>query len=422
MPTFPAFEDQEPPPLTRRQRLRRVGVVVGTLSLVAAATLTASAVRNGRNDDAAPAANGTAEPSPSTSGDRTGAPSGILWYDSERLAVADPDGGRRQRISTDFPTTQPRFQLTVAPDRKSAVTDDGYLVALDRSDLAPPQRVLPADLTNAYVPASAFGDSGRTIVVDLGQGGKPGVSVLTLASGRLQQIANGAAPAADPRTTGAAYATGLKELPGADPGGGQETFLDSERLERVAPDNFAPPVVLMRKTDLLQLMGLPPKTPAGFTQLGFAPDGEHVFFTAVADTRDAGPYGPTGRWAVGIVARNGDLKAFKALDRLHFPNSPVWSPAGNQLAFLDFANVSRLERAEATPLVWSLGAGPVSAPQQLQPAEGQQPFSHGFCVWKPDGTALLCGDERAWYVMPTAGGAATVAESVPGVPVAWVGP
>lgn len=419
MPTFPAFEDQEPPARSRRQRLTRLGIVVGVLALAAAGGLAATAVRDGDGGDRLSAGESSATPSASASGDRTGPPDGILWYDSERLAVADPDGGRRQRISADFPTTQPRYQLSISPDRTKAITDDGYLVPLDRPGLVPAQRVLPADLAEGSVPPVAFGDQGRTVTVDLSTSAKPQVGVIDVATGRLRVVGAGTVPTGDPRSSGAAFATGIREIAGED---SDDVFLDTDRLERVSPDEFTGPTVLLRKADLLRLMALPTTTNAGFASIGFAPDGQHLYFTAVAASNDPGPYGPTGRWAVGILSRAGEVKAFKVLDKLHYPNTPVWSPAGDQLVFEDFADVSRLERARATLLLWTLGPSQVGAPTVLRPAEGLQPFSHGDCVWKPDGTVVLCGDDRAWYTIPLTGGTPSVAESVPGRPLAWVTP
>jgi hypothetical protein len=414
MPTFPAFEDTEPPPPSRRARWARAGVAVGVLALLTAGSLVAAALTTG----AGPGTDRLAVPSatPSASA-RAGRPSGILWYDSERLAVADPDGGRPARVSADFATTQQRFYAAVSPDGSRVVTDDGIVVALDAPGLATPQPVVPSSFTQfESVPVAPWADGGERLALST-KGDLPGVAMLTLATGEVELVtAEGAAPAGDPRTDGVAFATGLRKLSGAAP---EESFLDTDRVLRVSPNQ--PRKVLVTKAEVLQRMRLPATTPGSFTTLTFSPDAEHLGFVFVADAKDPGPYGPTVRSAVGVVGRDGGLRGLRPLDPLHFVTSPIWSPAGDAFAFVDFHDTTRLARPDAVVQVWPVQGSRMGDPRPLQPADGLQPFGHDSCAWSPAGDAILCGDHRAWYVLPVVGGTPTVAESVPGRPLAWVG-
>ena len=362
----------------------------------------------------------TTSPAPTASAAREGAPAGILYIDSDKLAVADPDAGRPQAISVAFPTSQQRTTLAVSAARTAAVTEDGSLVALDRAGLATPQRIVPADLEDFTVHRGGWAADGAALAFDVRQGAAKRVGLLTLATGSVAMLADGINAAGDPRTPGAAYAAGVVERTFQASSVESFQFADAARVERRAPS--LPPVTLLTREDFLRLMGLPVGTPTDFTNLTWSPDGERLALTGVAmHTAPKELEFAAGRWGVAVLSRNGQVESFQALPPRHFVGSMAWSPGGDQLVFSDFESVSHLQRPTAKLRSWSYGTGRPGVLTEIKVPEGQQPFSHGECMWSPDGARLLCGDDRAWYTIPVTGGTAGVAETVPGRPAAWLG-
>lgn len=416
MARFPAL-DPEPPPPSLARRLTVAGAAVAVLAVLGGVGV---AVRSlgGSSEPVTPAA--------------SVAPAGrVVVLDGEHLGVASPAGGERaEPITDDIPVDllALRFGFAVSIDgRRGVAVDSGRLVDLTRTGVQTPGPAVPADLLDeAALSTQPWTSTGELVLLRSGAGG-PTVALIDATSARTTDLGPGVTAVGDPSSRAAVVATGPPQAPPVDlqTGEGYARSRRADRIELRTPG--VAPRLLLTMPAFARAVGLGPGE-VGVDLLSVSPDGRHVALTgfriedAIRESVAAETFTSSGIPATGLVVldRSGRVVAARPATADRRVAWMRWSGTG-RLAYEELVG-KVVNDPDETLRLWS----PLTAPRD-EPLLVELPgvFNGAVdapCSFSPDNVRLLCGDERGWYDVEAATGAATAVPVVPGRPLAWLPP
>ncbi len=349
----------------------------------------------------------------------------IFYGESDHLSSARLDGASLGPATTQLFNRGPDMNAPAwpSPDRHWLLLADGELIDLTADQPVPPIQAVPLELVAGspirapegsepqLTTSSPWADHSRRLVVAYGDQ----LRSVELATGATAALGTGQRPAGDPVTNGAAYV-----VPGTLPPLGDKDFFAAPfavvtRIERVSAGGR--PQTLVTGPQLVSALHGSAAAVAVATSVVFSPDGGRLALVlALID-------GARRSGAVVVLDRRGGIVDVSPTAYAHGLTWLAWAPTGDRLAFgIPFARTLSIGLGGDNPpfleaQLWRPGAG--SARPVLAPAPGNRPLDTP-CIWSPDGTQLLCGSELSWSFLDVSARRATVRESVPGRPLAWV--
>lgn len=391
--------------------------------LVAAALAGAAAVAVRQADGGGPDPHTSRRIAPAPG---SGAAAGRIFYpESDHVSAAEPTGRSLGPATTQLFNRGPEQSAPAwpSPDRHWLLLVDGELIDLTAGKPVSPVQAVPPELVTVVenpgpqarlTAVAPWADHSRRVVLAAPYGRIRSVEVATGAS---TVLGRGQLPAGDPASNGAAYVVPAEGQ--APTFGEQDFFVDYfapvAAIARVA--SGARPVTLATRAQLVAALGGSRVATVIASHLAFSADGSRlaVELALLDGTRRSG--------AVVVLDRSGGIVGVSAIPYAHGLTWLAWAPTGDRLAFgIPFARTLSIGLGGDNPpfleaQLWRPGAG--SARPVLAPAPGNRPLDTP-CIWSPDGTQLLCGSELSWSFLDVSARRATVRESVPGRPLAWV--
>jgi hypothetical protein len=294
--------------------------------------------------------------------------------------------------------------VMAAPDRRFITTLQGDLLAIDSSgqlDHTPSPRITQALLGGPGT--FAGGDRAVIVVASGGEQLRTGaISALILADRRLVALGTADEAAGDPQAVGAFVSVAAPGAPDRVAAGGYFGQPDS-RVER--RDAGQPVVPLATAAQLNTALRQPANQPV---HLSVFPNPAG---TAVAVVLNP-PFG--GARNVGVVVLNRGGRVIGIVPSAIGPSEytwPSWSPDGRSLAYPSGS-------ADGTSLAIWRESGQLTI--RTAPDNGA---AFGYCLWSPDGSAILCPTDQAAednWDQGAAGSGRLFATHAPGTPIMWL--
>jgi hypothetical protein len=296
--------------------------------------------------------------------------------------------------------------VMAAPDRRFVTTLQGDLLAVSGDgalDHTPVPRITQALLGG---PGTFAADDRAVITVaSSGQQLRTGaISAFILEDQRSVALGTADEAAGDPQALGAFVSVAWPASSGQVPAGGYFGLPDSQVERREAGH---PPVLLASAAQLNTALGQPADRPVHLSVFP-NPGG-----TAVAIVLNP-PLGGARNVGVVVVDRGGTVIGAvpPSIGPLEY-TWPSWSPDGRSLAYPTV-------RSDGTSLaIWREG-GPLLT--RTAPDNGA---AFGYCLWAPDGSAILCPTAEAAQAnwdQGAASGGRLFAALAPGIPITWLPP
>ncbi|MGI8682315.1 MAG: hypothetical protein ACR2JO_09380 [Mycobacteriales bacterium] len=398
--------DPEPPPRPARLRLLRTGgVVVVALGLLAGLGYGAVALVT----PSQPPGSVPVRAAGLAAGPTFGPPPGIVFLDINHLSMT----GYRPPLTTVL-VPQDSYAFAPDPSGRLLASPSGHIV-----DPAVPatQRNPPIDLPAGFAAVrQPWADDGRSLLLAT----TDRLVLWNRSTGGLSPLGagTGAAPFGGILDTGAAadpaHAAAVVVVPGPQVFGDSGPITTSDRVEyrRVGAGTR----VLLTAARFRSLAGLPRSSAVvlsanvsanGYIAAsGFAPDarGGNTPSSVVVLRTD-------GRVAAVVRSTEG---------RSWFVNS--WSPAGPALALIASVNDAGGNLKEEALYLLDLDKAerPVKVDLPLPPPDSSGRTFLGTVSWSPDGSALVAGTDRAWFVVGFSPYAVSTFIDVRGNPVGWL--
>jgi hypothetical protein len=391
--------DQSPGRRTRR-RLRAIPrpVLVSVTAVLVALAGTLAGFTLTSGGEPSHHATGSLLPEWATSGR-------ILAQDAEgTLVLVDP---ATDRVIGPAGLGVPSGEVVMAaPDRRYVTTLQGDLLAVT-ADGALDHTSAPR-ITQALLggPGTFAAHDQAVIVVASGdqQLRTGAISALILNDRRSVALGTADEAAGDPQAVGAFVSVARPGSSSRVPAGGYLGLPDSQVERR---DAGQPPARLATAAQLNEAL----RQPAGrAVHLSVFPNPAG---TAVAVVLNP-PLGGARNVGIVVLDRGGSVIGIvpPPIGPLEY-TWPSWSPDGRSLAYPTV-------RAEGTSLaIWQEGGRLLI---RTAPDNGA---AFGYCLWAPDGSAILCPTSqaaRANWDQGAAGGGRLFAAQAPGTPVAWLPP
>ena len=346
-------------------------------------------------------------------GPTSGPPPGIVFLDINHLSMT----GYRPPLTTVL-VPQDSYAFAPDPSGRLLASPSGHIV-----DPAVPatQRNPPIDLPAGFAAVrQPWADDGRSLLLAT----QVRLVLWNRSTGALQPLGfgTGTAPfggildtgeAADPSAAAAAVVTPGRMAPSMDNGG--FAVPTSGRVEyRRAGGGVR---TLLTPERFGQLVGLPPTDPV-LLSVNVSGGGDYV---AVSGS-GLDPSGKSTASSVVVLHRDGRVAAVvrSAGGRSWLPQS--WSPAVPALALS-----ARVEDVGGNPTEEALyllnldqADHPTKVDLPLPPPDSDGRTFLGTVSWSPDGTSLVAGTDRAWFVVGFSPYAVSTFIDVRGNPVGWL--
>jgi hypothetical protein len=294
--------------------------------------------------------------------------------------------------------------VLAAPDRRFITTLQGDLLAIDNGGLL--DHVPSPRITQALLGGPGTFAAGDRAVIVVASGDDQlrtgAISALILENRRMVALGTADEAAGDPQTVGAFVSVARPGAPSRFPAGGYLGLPDSQVERR---DAGQPAVRLATAAQLNTALRQPANRPV---HLSVYPNPAG---TAVAVVLNP-PQGGARNVGVVVLDRGGNVIGIVPPPIGPFEYTwPSWSPDGRSLAYPSAS-------AGGTSLTIWRQTGQLLI--RIAPDNGA---TFGYCLWSPDGSAILCPTDQAAqdnWDQGGANGGRLFATPAPGTPITWL--